>query len=292
MIKSMTGYGRGEACGAGKRVTVEAKAVNHRYSEVMVRLPKSYMGLEDLIKRIFLQKVSRGRIDVFVNFEADGEETSQVKVDKQLAVRYYKSLKDLAQEMDLTFDLTVSHLMGLPEVITLAEPEEDMEEVARVVEGATQQALDGLVSMRMQEGNSLAEDLFLRLTFLRQRIKAVEERAPFVAAEHMERMRERLKELLGQVPVDEQRLTTEIALFADRTNITEELVRLDSHLEQFQRALRSQEPVGRKLDFLVQEMNREVNTIGSKSNDLDISRHVVDLKSELEKIREQVQNVE
>ncbi|MZP29039.1 YicC family protein [Heliobacterium undosum] len=292
MIKSMTGYGRGEACGAGKRVTVEAKAVNHRYSEVVVRLPKTYMVLEDAIKKIFFQGISRGRVDVFVNLETDGEVTRQVKVDKQLALRYYKSLRDLAQELELPCDVGLNALYSLPEVITLDEPEEDMDEVARVVDAAARQALDGLMGMRIQEGNSLAEDLFLRLTALRHRIKAVEERSPFVAEDYLHRLQERIKELLGQTPVDEQRLAMEVALFADRSNITEELVRLNSHLEQFQKALASSEPVGRKLDFLVQEMNREVNTIGSKSNDLEVSRHVVDLKSEMEKIREQVQNVE
>lgn len=292
MIKSMTGYGRGEARGAGKRITVEAKAVNHRYSEAVVRLPKAYVSLEDSVKRIFLQGISRGRLDVFVNFESDRETGGQVKVDKSIALRYYESLKDLARELELPFDVGVSQLINLPEVVSIAEEEEDLEQVGRIVEEASRVALEGLMAMRIREGISLAEDLLTRLNTFNQRVKAVEERSPFVSIEYQNRLRDRIKELLGQVPVDEQRLAMEVALFADRANITEELVRLASHIEQFQQALNAKEPVGRKLDFLVQEMNREVNTIGSKSNDLEISHHVVELKSELEKIREQVQNIE
>ncbi|MDD2421635.1 MAG: YicC family protein, partial [Heliobacteriaceae bacterium] len=271
---------------------VEAKAVNHRYADVVVRLPRTYVFLEEPIKRIFLNGIARGRVDIFVNFEANGETGLAVKVDKEICLRYYNCLKDLAEELELSFDVGVSQLFSLPAVVTVEEPEDDPEAVTRLVEEASRLALAGLQAMRLREGQALVDDLCGRLALFAQRVQAIETRAPFVSADHQERLQERLKELLGSVPVDQQRIAMEVALFADHASITEELVRLASHLGQFRKALQSAEPVGRKLDFLVQEMNREINTIGAKANDLEISRQVVELKSELEKIREQVQNIQ
>ncbi|KAB2954479.1 YicC family protein [Heliorestis acidaminivorans] len=292
MIKSMTGYGRGEAVGSGQQVTVEVKAVNHRYSEVVVRIPRTYMSLEEAIKKQFQKGVSRGRVDVFVNIEQLGEVNGKVKVDKNLALQYYQSLKELAEELSLPSDFSVHQFINLPEVITLTEEEEDLEALSELASKAAQKALDSLLSMRINEGTVLYEDLLNRIELIKDLTEKIKERAPLLVGEYRQKLQERLKEYLDQIPVDEQRVAIEVALFADRVSITEELVRLWSHLEQFEKALNLKEPVGRKLDFIIQEMNREVNTIGSKANDLEISRHVVNFKSELEKIREQVQNVE
>ncbi|QGG47971.1 YicC/YloC family endoribonuclease [Heliorestis convoluta] len=292
MIKSMTGYGRGGASGSGQQVTVEVKAVNHRYLEVVVRIPKTYLALEEGIKKLYQKGLSRGRVDVFVNIEQLGEGSGKVKVDKKLALQYYQSLKELSDELGLSSDLGVNQLIQLPEVVSLTEAEEDLEALSELAMQASQQAFQQLLRMREQEGKALAEDLLKRLDYLRQLIEEIQKRAPLLVGEYKNKLQERIAEYLDQVPVDEQRLAMEVALFADRVSLTEELVRLNSHLEQFEKALKLQEPVGRKLDFIVQEMNREINTIGSKANDLEISRQVVNFKSELEKIREQVQNVE
>ncbi|MCW2277216.1 YicC/YloC family endoribonuclease [Heliophilum fasciatum] len=291
MIKSMTGFGRGEASGSGKRVTIEAKAVNHRYAEVIVRLPRIYGSLEEGIKKIFSQAVARGRVDIAVNIEAEAT-IPQVSVDKDLAHRYYHSLRDLAENLDIPCDLSVSSLVNLPGVIQVVEPQEDLEGLMAVAGQAAEQALALLLKMRQQEGASLLADLQGRLAIVRNLLHQVEERAPQIPSGYQQRILDRLQELLQAIPVDEQRVAMEVALLADRANVTEEIVRLHSHLEQFDQTLQSDEPVGRKLDFLLQEMNREVNTIGSKANDLELTRYVVAMKSEMEKIREQVQNIE
>jgi uncharacterized protein (TIGR00255 family) len=293
MIKSMTGYGRAEATGFGYQILAEIKAVNHRYAEVVVRMPRDYLLFEDRIKKTVLERVSRGRLDVYLTIERTEEKARTVVIDEELALQLKAAADRLAERLGLEQSVTVAHLLKQEGVVTVTESAEDPESLGDLVLGTVRDATDALLKMRLYEGERLQNDLALRLTRLGQIVDHLEARSPLVVTEYKERLETRLREMLeGKVHVEEARLLTEVAVFADRASIVEELVRLRSHLEQFASILQAEEPVGRKLDFLVQEMNREVNTIGSKANDLAVSQHVVEAKSVLEQIREQVQNVE
>jgi len=292
MINSMTGFGRGEQVGLGYHFSVEIKSVNHRYQEVMVKIPRNFNPLEERIRKFVQEKVHRGRVEVYVNVKETEEKKRFVKVDKELALSYDMSLKELAKSLNTTYITDIYRLVALPEIIILEEQETDIEAVWPYVETAVREALAQLIIMRQNEGEKLAQDLLQRLKDLKELTGQIKERAPLVVSEYQQKLRQRLEAMLTDIALDENRLLMEVALFADRASIAEELVRLESHMEQFEEALRQQQPVGRKLDFLVQEMNREINTIGSKANDLLISRLVVEGKSQLEKIREQVQNIE
>ena len=293
MIKSMTGYGRGEACAVGRRFTIELKSVNNRYCEVIMRQPRSLNQIEDKLKRRILDRVARGRVDAYISVEETGDITPTVKVDKALAVAYHKAMEDLMGSLPIIGNITVKDLMSLPNVISLEQPEEDIDTWYPALEEATDQALNGLLTMRINEGNRLKEDVLNRAQQIEELILGqVAERAPLVVAEHRERLTQRLSEWMENGTIDEARLAAEVAVFTDRADISEEIVRLNSHLRQLDQIMEQGGPVGRKLDFLVQEMNREINTIGSKANDLIITNAVVNAKSELEKIREQVQNIE
>lgn len=293
MVRSMTGYGRGEAGGEAKGFTVEIRSVNHRFCEVVTRMPKSYAALEDRVRKAIQEKVSRGRLDVFITVEnfACGRNRA-VTVDKELARAYFNALQELKSATGAAGEIDVVDLARLPDVLALEEKDEDLEEIWSVMLTAVQQATDSLVAMREQEGRRLAEDILHRIDKIEQMNNQIAERAPLVVDDYRERMRQRIQELLGEIEIDENRLASEVAFFADRSNITEEIVRLRSHFKQVREAVKVPEPVGRKLDFLVQELNREVNTIGSKANDTQISAQVIAAKSEIEKIREQVQNIE
>ncbi|SHJ96127.1 YicC/YloC family endoribonuclease [Desulforamulus aeronauticus] len=293
MIKSMTGYGRGEAEAEGRRFTVELKSVNNRYCEVILRQPRSLAQLEDKIRRQIQNKVTRGRIDGFITIEETGEVTPAVKVDKALALTYHKAMEELMADLAISDKISIRDLISLPNVISLEQTEDDVEAWYQAIQKATDQALEGLMSMRENEGQRLKTDILERAKIIRQLILGqVSERAPLVVQEHREKLMQRLAEWLENGTIEENRLAAEVAIFTDRADISEELVRLHSHLEQLAQILTEGGAVGRKLDFLVQEMNREVNTIGSKANDLMITNAVVNAKSELEKIREQVQNIE
>lgn len=293
LVKSMTGYGLGVARAEGKEFTVELKAVNHRFSEVIVRMPKQFSILEDSVRKLVLQKVSRGRVDVYITFEETGEKKKQVKVDRDLAIAYYNGLKELGDTLGLTNEVKLDLVSRYPEVLIIEDEKDDLEKVWVVLEKAVSDAVDGLVTLREREGNKLAVDLVQRLDLIQDIVAEIEKRAPMVVDEYRERLFERLKKILpSDNPLDEGRLLTEVALYAEKSSITEEIVRLHSHLEQVRNDLKGTEPIGRKIDFILQEMNREINTIGSKSSDISISKNVVTVKSELEKIREQVQNIE
>ena len=293
MIKSMTGYGRGEAEAEGRRFTVELKSVNNRYCEVILRQPRSLAQLEDKIRRQIQNKDTRGRIDGFITIEETGEVTPAVKVDKALALTYHKAMEELMADLAISDKISIRDLISLPNVISLEQTEDDVEAWYQAIQKATDQALEGLMSMRENEGQRLKTDILERAKIIRQLILGqVSERAPLVVQEHREKLMQRLAEWLENGTIEENRLAAEVAIFTDRADISEELVRLHSHLEQLAQILTEGGAVGRKLDFLVQEMNREVNTIGSKANDLMITNAVVNAKSELEKIREQVQNIE
>jgi uncharacterized protein (TIGR00255 family) len=292
VANSMTGYGRGEAGGQGYQFTLEMKAVNHRFLEVIVRLPKIYGIFEDRIRKIIQQNIRRGRIEIYLNIKETQEKKRLVKVDKDLVLSYDKTLKELATALNTAYEADIYRLASLPEVLVVEEPDMDLELMWEVCSQALSQALEGFTAMRRLEGSKLTEDILGRLDLLSAEIAKIAARSDQVVLDYQKRLQERLQILVGETILDEARMTNEVAIFADRASITEELVRLDSHLLQSRAAFETDEAIGRKLDFMIQEMNREINTIGSKANDLVISQIVVFLKSELEKVREQIQNIE
>lgn len=292
MLLSMTGYGRGRSEGWNRQFTVELRAVNHRFLEVVVRGSRDLVSFDDRVRNEIQARLQRGRVEVLVAVRFSGDRPRQVKVDKSLALAYYNGLKELEAALGIDPRVRAVDIAGYPDVMTAEEPEQDMEALWAPYREALSAALDGLVDMRTKEGVALREDLELRIACLRRCREEIASRAPLVVGEYRARLESRLTELLGGRLVDEQRLAHEVAIFAERCSIDEELSRLASHIDQMEKTLDEIGGVGRKLEFLLQEMNREVNTIGSKSSDIDISRSVVQAKSELEKIREQAQNVE
>lgn len=293
MANSMTGFGRGEAQGLGYQFSIEMKSVNHRFLEIMVRIPRNFNILEERLRKIIQERVQRGRIDVFVNIKETEEKKRMVKVDKDLALSYDKTLKELALALQTKYETDIYRLAGLPEVLTVEEPEMEPDVLWEIFQTALLEALEGFSKMRVIEGQKLTEDLLGRLHIIAGEMQKITERSDSVVLDYQTRLKERIQVLLGDPALlDESRLANEVAIFSDRSSIAEEIVRFDSHLNQCRNTLQGKEPVGRKLDFLVQEMNREINTIGSKANDLVITQTVVSVKSELEKIREQIQNLE
>ena len=292
MIRSMTGYGRGQQLLHGRSITVEIRSVNHRYFEFSCRTPRGCAFLEDRLKRTLQQAISRGKVEVSLTLQTVERRGGAVAVDHALAGQYLTALRALAAEYNLTDDLTLSTVAHLPDLFTVCRGEEDEEELAADVLSVLQEALDRFVAMREAEGERLRADVLSRLFTLEEHLAFVEERSPQTVAEYRARLTAKLNELLGGAVADEARILTEAAIVADRLAVDEETVRLHSHIAQLRGILDCAEPVGRKLDFLVQEMNRETNTIGSKCSDTAIAGHVVEMKSEIEKIREQIQNIE
>ncbi len=292
MIRSMTGYGRGQQLLHGRSITVEIRSVNHRYFEFSCRTPRGCAFLEDRLKRTLQQAISRGKVEVSLTLQTVESRGGAVAVDHALAGQYLTALRALAAEYNLTDDLTLSTVARLPDLFTVCRGEEDEEELAADVLSVLQEALDRFVAMREAEGERLRADVLSRLFTLEEHLAFVEERSPQTVAEYRARLTAKLNELLGGAVADEARILTEAAIVADRLAVDEETVRLHSHIAQLRGILDCAEPVGRKLDFLVQEMNRETNTIGSKCSDTAIAGHVVEMKSEIEKIREQIQNIE
>jgi uncharacterized protein (TIGR00255 family) len=288
----MTGFGRGEHIGKFKQVIVEIKSVNSRYCEVKVKLPNQYALLEENVRRFVLNHFSRGRIDVVIRLEDTGQKQCKFQVDKDLAVAYYKALEELAAITEIPCEVDVVQIAQFPEVLILRESEVERESIWQDIQPALQEGVKALLQMREKEGQKLKEDLVKRVQVLQQIHGEILEKSPQVVKDYHEKLVTRLEEFLTEEQIDEDRLVLELALFADKCNIDEELVRLNSHFVQLLQSLEADMPVGRQLDFLLQEINREVNTIGSKANDLKITQAVVALKSELEKIREQVQNIE
>lgn len=289
---SMTGYGKGSASGDGREVTVELKSVNHRYLDVGMRLPRHLSFLEDGIRSLLSARLSRGHIDVFVNYRNLRSDARTVEIDVPLLFAFVSSAKQANETLQLTDDLTLSTALRLPDVSNVREADEDSEAVLALTQSALSAAIDALLGMRLSEGERLkvylsnCADTVLALT------EEISKRAPLVVSEYKTKLDERIQTLLGQVEVDRTRLATEVALFADKASIDEEITRLHSHITEFRSLLNACEPSGRKLDFVVQEMNREFNTIGSKANDGELTSLVLSGKAEIEKIREQVQNIE
>ncbi len=292
MIHSMTGYGRHRQVLDGWDVTVELKSVNHRYYEYSSRLPRTCGFLDDKLKSFLQQSIARGKVEVYVSLDAVETADSHVEVNLPLAEAYRDALRDTAKTLSVRDDCSAMGLARFPDVLTVRKNEADEEAIWNVVRETAAVALEKFIAMRELEGARLRDDVLSRRAFLLERVAVVEERSPQTVREHMDKITERMRELLGTVTVDEQRLLTEAALFADKIATAEETVRLRSHLDQLGQLVNSSEPVGRKLDFLVQEINRETNTIGSKAQDLYLAQTVVDMKAEIEKIREQIQNIE
>jgi len=292
MIRSMTGFGRGSAQGDGKEILVEIKTVNHRYSDIYIKMPRQISFLEEKVRYLVNKSLSRGKIDVYINYEDTGEDSKYVVFDESLARAYINAVQTLKAKFGLIDDISVSLISKLPDVLRVEKAEEDEEKIWDLLKTALEEALRNLIAMRESEGEGLKNSLLEKTFYIEKIVEEIALRSPDVVREYKQKLENRIKELTEQQTIDEGRLAMEVAIFADRCSIDEEIVRLKSHINQFREALNMQQPVGRKLDFLMQEMNREINTIGSKANDLAISRSVVEVKSELEKMREQVQNIE
>ncbi len=298
MPKSMTGYGRAQMLADGRDVLVEIRAVNHRYYEFSARLPRTCMYLEEKLKAFLNGKIARGKVEVSVTINRPDGKDAQIVVNRSVAEGYIYALRQLNSEMGeegrywLEDDIRLSTLLRLPDVFTVTKAQEDENAIWEQVAQVTDAALEGFLSMRRCEGERLASDLLMKLDGLEQMLAQIESVAPSVAEGYRDRLFAKLTDLMKDTNIEPQRVLTEAAIFAEKTAIDEETVRLHSHIAQFRGLLAEDTPVGRKLDFLVQEMNREVNTIGSKAQELRITRLVVDMKSEIEKIREQIQNIE
>ncbi|MCD8085931.1 MAG: YicC family protein [Clostridiales bacterium] len=292
MLKSMTGYGRGELTLHGRSITVEVRSVNNRYLDCNIRLPKAYACAEDGIQRAVKGAVSRGKVDVFVTVEQEAAEAVAVRVNEAMAAGYVAAFRSMAEQYHLAGEVSLDLIARMPDVVQVEKAPENLEELTEDLLAATRAALADFDAMRSREGQKLYEDLSQRLDTMEGFVSVVERRSPETVAAYRERLYARIQETLADRQIDEGRVLTEVAIFADKVAVAEETVRLTSHIAQFRTMMESGQPIGRKLDFLIQEMNRETNTIGSKCNDLELSTVVVDMKAELEKIREQVQNVE
>ena len=294
MIKSMTGYGRAQAVVETMSITVEIKSVNHRYFEFNSRVPRSYGFLEEKLKTYVGSRVSRGKVECYVSIENLEDDEVEILVNHSLAKSYLNALNELADinELNLRDDLAMSSLARYNDIFIIHKNEADEEKIWNAVKDVTSSAVDKFINMRETEGEKLKNDILSRADLILEKVSAIEERSPETVKEYNDKLLSRIKEFLSDVQVDEQRLLTECAIFADKVAVAEETVRLRSHIDQLRQFLDSNDAVGRKTDFLVQEMNREANTIGSKAQDVTIARNVIDIKAEIEKIREQIQNIE
>lgn len=291
-MKSMTGYGKGVASCEGRELTVELKSVNHRFLDVSMRLPRVLSCIEDTIRTTIASKLSRGHIDVFVNYRNTRSDAKTIRVDETLLAAYVSAARAANGSLALSDDLTLSNVLRLPDVTEIVPADEDADALIALAKGATLSALTGLIEMRIAEGERLRTALNDGVNAMDAYREQILVRAPFVAEEYRIKLNERIEAVLSDTEIDRTRLATEVALFADRCCIDEELVRLKSHIAQFRAYLDADEPVGRNMDFIVQEMNRECNTIGSKANDAALTKTVLACKAEIEKLREQIQNVE
>ena len=292
MIKSMTGFGRCEVLKDSRKFTVELKSVNHRYLDVNIRMPKKLNFFETSIRTLLKSYADRGKVDIFITYENLSQSQVSVKYNAALAAEYLKYLNQMAEEFSLDNDVRVSTLSRYPEVFTMEECSEDEDELWNGLKEALEGAFSQFVEMRTKEGERLKEDILLKLDLLSEQIRFIEERSPQIIAEYRTKLEEKMRELLEDTQIDDNRIAAEVILFADKICTDEEVVRLKSHIQHMKETLEESNGIGRKLDFIAQEMNREANTILSKANDLDISNRAISLKTEIEKIREQIQNIE
>ena len=289
MISSMTGFGRATVASDGREITIELKSVNHRYLDLAFRMPRHIGFIEDVLRQLLSEQLSRGHVDIYVNYRMDAR---TVVIDEALMGAYLTAARKAAAQYELKDDISLSTAMRFPDVTDVIEAEEDRDAVAALAREAALRAVTALKRMRAGEGERLCNDLLNRVTTVESIAAKIDTRAPLVVEEYRTKLSERIESMLGGVEVDRTRLATEVALFADKASINEELVRLASHVTEMRKVLGSDEAAGRRLDFVVQEMNREFNTIGSKANDAEITNLVIAGKGEIEKIREQVQNIE
>ena len=292
MLKSMTGFGRAVSEINGCVITIELRSVNHRYFEFSSRIPRQYGFLEEKLKSYINSKVSRGKVDCFVGIEALNTESAEVVVNNTLASAYVKALKEISDTYELKEDYGAYSVARFPDVLLVKKSEEDEDALWNDVKCVCEEAVEKFTAMRVAEGEKLYNDIFSRGQHIIEIVSFIEERSPQTVKEYNDKLVQRVHELIGDASLDEARIIQEVAIYADKVAVAEETVRLRSHIDQLNEFLNSAEPVGRKMDFLIQEINREANTIGSKANDVDIARKVVEIKAEVEKIREQVQNIE
>ena len=292
MIKSMTGYGRASAEVDSMMITVELKSVNHRYFELSSRIPRVYGFLDEKVKSFLQEYISRGKVECYIQIDTLEADDVVVKVNHSLASGYICAYNEIAQRYDIRNDISVSSLTRYSDVLSVHKEQADEEKVWSAVKTVLQQALESFIKMRETEGERLREDVLVRADTILENVEFIEQRSPQTVSEYRVKLETRIKELVADANIDEQRILTEAAIFADKTAVDEETVRLRSHIEQLYSMFEDEESVGRKMDFLIQEINREANTIGSKAQDVEISRKVLDIKAEVEKIREQIQNIE
>lgn len=292
MIRSMTGFGRCQDIIGAYEISVEIKSVNHRYADFNIRIPRSYLFLEEPVKQRLQNYISRGKVDVFINISRTDQKSKEIRINLPLAEEYLRELRTLHSELDLRDDITVSSLARFNDLFETRSCEVDEEEIKAALFEAVDRAAEGFVRMREGEGSRMRDDMLSHCAEIEKKISVIEELSPACVTAYREGLEQRIRDLIGDASVDENRLLTETAIYADKLAVDEETVRLRSHLVSFREMTESGEAIGRKMDFLLQEMNREANTIGSKCNHIEISRLVVDIKSELEKIREQLQNIE
>jgi len=292
MIKSMTGYGRGECIKGERRVVIEISTVNHRYFDANIRMPRSIRFFEEDIRKYVKDHVARGKLDIYIHYYSQAKEDISISINETLCNEYVKAFRKTQQQFDLIDDLSTATLMGLPDIVTVEKNADDKEHIWEVVEKALEDGVIALNKMREKEGKMLKDDLLFKNKNVEEIINQIAKRSPLVVAQYKEKLQQKMTEALADISIDSDRLLTEVAIFSDKASIDEELTRLKSHINQLNSILNEDGVVGRKLDFLIQEINREGNTIGSKANDQFIAKYVVELKSEIEKIREQVQNIE
>lgn len=292
MIKSMTGFGRSEIVKGNRKISVEIKSVNHRYLEAGIKMPKKLNVFESRMRDLLKKYATRGKIDIFINYEDDSESQVNLKFNQNIADEYMAIFNNMSEKYNLKNDMTVGGLARFPEVITMDEVQEDEEELWHFIEEAMKAALEQFVNTRILEGENLKKDLLGKLDHMEELVAFVEKRSPEIMKEYRSKLESKVKELLGDTTIDESRIATEVIIYADKICVDEETVRLRSHIEHARKCLNEDGGIGRKMDFIAQEMNREANTTLSKANDIEISNAAIDLKTEIEKVREQIQNVE
>ena len=291
MIKSMTGYGRGIISKNDREYQIEIKSVNHRYLDISIKMPRQLSYIEEAIKKEISSKVKRGKIDVFITFNNNSLEGRTIKINTELAHAYIEELKQLAKNENILSDIQVTEISKYPDVLNIQNEQDDDKIKGEVIE-VLHSAIDNFISMRQIEGSKISEDLLKRLEYIQVKVNEISKLSTGLIEEYVVKLETRIKEILKDQEIDKQRLAQEVVIYADKCSVEEEITRLNSHILQFKNLLNSDEAVGKKLDFIVQEMNRETNTIGSKANNLDITNRVIDLKTEIENIREQIQNIE
>ena len=293
MIRSMTGYGKQSLSIDGREYQIEIKSVNHRYLDINIKMPKTLSYLEDTIKKEISEKIIRGKIDVFITFENNSQEGKNIKINKELAKLYINQLKELAQEEKISSNIEVIEIAKFPDILTIKVDEED-EKIKQEIMQTTQEATNKIIEMKNIEGEKIAQDLLQRISNIENKIMEISEKSTGLIQEYVVKLEKRIQEILKTEKIDKSRLAQEVVIYADKCSIEEEITRLKSHIYQFKNLISNNEneTIGKKLDFIIQEMNRETNTIGSKANNLEITNGVIDIKTELEDIREQIQNIE